>query len=625
MKPRRIQKSNKPCLKDSKAAQNKHQSTKNQAKPTCGSFSSEKKPLIGRLFYLDLPCNRRTDALENDIKQLGGIVEKFFSKDIKYLVSNKREARYVQCLGRDSPVPSPDSGHSSPQPHPRSINDSLKGSSLGQANTVVTSRGRSLVERVVKEQERIQINKILSNALEWGVKILYIDDVLAYIEKKKNATTQCNVTTVKKNVKAESVRRPAFQKCKGGRISKPFVKIEDSSRHYCPIYLAMPNVPEFNLKSAPPCSPFHVEDKDPNGKKQREQRNRGVKVSASEERGQGRIRKNRDKKRAGYCECCMLKYENIRTHLQSGSHKAFSRSDEYLVLDKLVSTLPFNFTPIKTQTKRPKCSIVSSILHAPGPYVKTEERFQGCFDSGEAEEGQLTLWATAEELETKQIGEPPTDHFQTDAAVSRSNGDQRDGDTVLHQRSPRARSYHRKRVRRQGLPPGTEIEAETAPSRGDASSCISDRKLVVRHCQGDQEGRGPSMDKQPSSKDRREDPERVIPSKVPDATSGLLKAPLASGKLEDLRLEGIVHNQSLEPGNVSCGPDCKGCDSVAHGPPPLQLLQRRVRDFRRKRRKVNGKPSPRPESSLLNLWELFQSSEDMDLEFRGFKDLTGCS
>lgn len=40
--------------------------------------------------------------------------------------------------------------------------------------------------------------------------------------------------------------------------------------------------------------------------------NRGAKASASEERAHGR-KKNRDKKRGGYCECCMIKYENLST------------------------------------------------------------------------------------------------------------------------------------------------------------------------------------------------------------------------------------------------------------------------------------------------------------------------
>lgn len=69
------------------------------------------------------------------------IVEKFFSKEIKYLVSNKKEARYVQCLRQDSPVPSPDSTQSSPHPRsnphrPGSHGDNNKSRSQGQTDTV---------------------------------------------------------------------------------------------------------------------------------------------------------------------------------------------------------------------------------------------------------------------------------------------------------------------------------------------------------------------------------------------------------------------------------------------------------------------------------------------------------
>lgn len=72
---------------------------------------------------------------------LSQTVEKFFSKEIKYLVSNKKEARYVNCLRQTSPVPSPDSGHSSCYPgsnlhKPCSHGDNVKGRSLNQADTV---------------------------------------------------------------------------------------------------------------------------------------------------------------------------------------------------------------------------------------------------------------------------------------------------------------------------------------------------------------------------------------------------------------------------------------------------------------------------------------------------------
>lgn len=58
--------------------------------------------------------------------------------------------------------------------------------------------------------------------------------------------------------------------------------------------------------------------------------------------------------------------------------------------------------------------------------------------------------------------------------------------------------------------------------------------------------------------------------------------------------------------------------------PPVRRIQRRVRVYRRKRRKVDTNveheyPGDVPDS-LLNLWKLFQSSDDMDVEFYGFPD-----
>uniref|UniRef100_A0A3Q1H6S1 Protein DBF4 homolog A n=1 Tax=Anabas testudineus TaxID=64144 RepID=A0A3Q1H6S1_ANATE len=311
-----------------------------RAKPASNvSSSAHVKPFAGKVFFLDLPSNRTAEILESDIKELGGIVEKFFSKEIKYLVSNKKEARYVQCLRQDSPVPSPDSTQSSPHPRsnphrPGSHGDNNKSRSQGQTDTFVTSRGKSLVERVVKEQERVQMNRILSNAMEWGVKILYIDDVIAYVHKKKKlVSSHCPSTTaVKTSVSSQNYLYL------GGQSSKPFIKVEDSSRHYRPNYLTMPNMPEFSLRTVPPCSPFCADDKDPPGNKQWAHR--------YSERAHGR-KKNRDKKRGGYCECCMIKYENLSTHLQSERHKAFSKSNEYLVVDRLVSTLHCNFIQIK--------------------------------------------------------------------------------------------------------------------------------------------------------------------------------------------------------------------------------------------------------------------------------------
>ncbi|KAM8869634.1 protein DBF4 homolog A isoform 2-T3 [Spinachia spinachia] len=557
-----------------------------EAKPTCANAPAQVKPFAGKVFYLDLPSNRTADMLERDIGHLGGIVEKFFSKEIEYLVSNKREARYVHCIKQDSPVVVPDSGPSSPQP--RSNHDDSKSKSQVQTDTSVPSRGKSLVEKVVKEQERVKMNKILSNALEWGVKILYVDDVITYVKKKKKIfSSQCPATNaVKTSVKAESAEQQGFKKSKGGRIRKPFVKVEDSSRHYRPIYLTMPNIPEFNLRTLPPHSPFCVEDKAPPGNKQSARR--GAKVSASEELPNGR---KKNKKRGGYCECCMIKYENVTTHVKSDRHKAFSRSDEYLVLDKLVSTLHFDFL-IKTKVKRPKCS-VSSVLIAPGPSGKPQKTENVTGEDGH--EGSYSA------------------HTLNITSVTDSSLTSTEGRTCRNLEKSKRRSVTRKRLCRQNVLTSCSQKAEQAQVPE------------------------PRMEAAP----RREGLASVPPEGNPvNEVTQATTQQAEKGSTSCLGTTNIGKEASLKGLTVVASQRDKEDDSSAFQAvqdktreeeslpslsfSPARKIQRRVRVHRRKTRQVDTcdecvRPTEVPDSCVLKLWELFQSSDDMDGEFMGFE------
>ncbi|XP_056237028.1 protein DBF4 homolog A [Seriola aureovittata] len=612
MKPKRIQRHRAPSWQG-KGVNTGDKTTLSQAKPTSRvSSSTQSKPFAGRVFYLDLPSNRTAETLESDIKELGGTVEKFFSKEIKYLVSNKREAKYVQCLRQDTPVPSPDSGPSSPHPRsnpqrPGSHGDNIKNRSQGQADTFVTSRGKSLVERVVKEQERVQMNKILSNALEWGVKILYIDDVIAYVQKRKKNGGQCPRTTaVKASVKAQSAAKQGFQKCKGGRISKPFVKVEDSSRHYRPIYLTMPNIPEFNLKAVPPCSPFCVEDKDPPGNKQ--QGHRGGKASATEERAHGR-KKNKDKKRGGYCECCMIKYENLITHLQSERHKAFSKSDEYLVVDRQVSMLHCNFIHTKTKVKRPKCS-VSSVLVAPGPCGKTELRHKG----------DLNTTETIKEVQHQTVsvgsysGQPACQtHREGDRRNCYTHSDRSKHKSLACKRpcrqNPRQNPCTEKAERAQIPQP----KMETAPSRGECLISFPSRVAQVD-----------SVD-QISHKDMNSSTSLFHNINAQNDSPKRLNV-VTNKQGESVKNKDSLLFEAAQKGNVMPGNNLtenKEGSLLPQSFSPVRKIQRRIRVYKRKRRKVDThfehvKPCDAPDNSML--WELFQSSDDMGSEFRGFED-----
>ncbi|XP_040521606.1 protein DBF4 homolog A isoform X11 [Gallus gallus] len=283
-------------------------SLKNVKKEVGKAEKLKYKPLTGKVFYLDIPSNVISEKIGKDLKELGGRVESFLSKDISYLVSSKKEAKFAPTLGQISPAPSPEAvcngGNSTP--HPSNRKDRQDGSSFKAADAVRLSRGKSLAEKAIREQELIPSGSILSNALSWGVKVLHIDDVKHYIEQKKKElylikSTGSSFKDVGKQV--------TTQKSKTGRLKNPFVKVEDRSR-----------------------------DKDYRTPVQLHQK---------------------DKKRRGYCECCGKKYEDLQTHLESEQHKNFAQSAQYQVVDDIISKFVYEFVEYKDDEKnmkRIKCS-----------------------------------------------------------------------------------------------------------------------------------------------------------------------------------------------------------------------------------------------------------------------------
>ncbi|NXU58429.1 DBF4A protein, partial [Turnix velox] len=307
------------------------------------------KPLTGKVFYLDIPSKVVSEKIGKDLRELGGRVESFLSKDISYLVSCKKEAKFAPALGQISPVPSPESaqhgGNSSS--HPANQKDRRDGSSFKITDKVRMSRGKSLVEKAIKEQDLIPSGSILSNALSWGVKILHIDDVKNYIEQKK-----------KELYPIKGAGSSFKDVVSAGKLKNPFVKVEDGSRRYRPFYLQLPTFPVLNYCVPKPYSPFEVEKKLASGQKQTQSKQRN-KTNSDKDCGTLVQLPQKDKKRRGYCECCGKKYEDLQTHLASEQHRNFARSTQYQVVDDIISTLVYEFVEYKDDTKeikRTKCS-----------------------------------------------------------------------------------------------------------------------------------------------------------------------------------------------------------------------------------------------------------------------------
>ncbi|KYO26625.1 DBF4-like protein A isoform C [Alligator mississippiensis] len=328
---------------------------KDAAKPE----QSKYKPLYGKVFYLDVPSSVISEKLEKDLKELGGRVEGFLSKDISYLISNKKEAKFAQSLGQISPVPSPESAHygGNSSLHPSSRRDRDDRSSFKMADTVRVSRGKSLVEKAIKEQELIPSGSILSNALSWGVKILHVDDIKNYIEQKKKEF--CLIK--KEGTSGKDVgKRCANQKSKTGRLKNPFVKVEDRSCHYRPFYLQLSSFPVLNYSAPKPYSPFEADKKTNASQKQIQSKQRNKTNSDKDCGGIPVQLPLKDKRKRGYCECCVKKFEDLQTHLESEQHQNFAQSTQYKVVDDIISKFVYDFVEYGNETqksKRTKCSM----------------------------------------------------------------------------------------------------------------------------------------------------------------------------------------------------------------------------------------------------------------------------
>ncbi|NXH45936.1 DBF4A protein, partial [Dicaeum eximium] len=330
-------------------------SLKNVKKDTGKPEKLKFKPLTGKVFYLDIPSNVISEKLGKDLKELGGRVESFLSKDINYLVTNKKEAKFAPTLGQISPVPSPESAPNggNGSPHPSNRKDRHDGSSFKIADTVRMSRGKSLVEKAIKEQDLIPSGSILSNALSWGVKILHIDDVKNCIEQKKRELYLIKrAGSSSKDVVSASL---PF-------IKMPFVSLTKktlSTNQYRPFYLQLLGFPFLNYSVPKPYSPFEVDKKYPSGQKQTQPKERN-KINSDKDCGMPAQFPQKDKKKRGYCECCGKKYEDLQTHLESERHQNFAQSTQYKVVDDIISKLVYEFVAYKDddtgKIKRTKCS-----------------------------------------------------------------------------------------------------------------------------------------------------------------------------------------------------------------------------------------------------------------------------
>ncbi|TNN47225.1 Protein DBF4 B [Liparis tanakae] len=280
-------------------------------------------------------------------------VESFLHKDVSFVVTGSQEGLKEQkCTETNAERKGTSEEAQRPIMQRESILSSDKRRPGTPRPTACGSRGKALLEKAIRNNERLQGNSVLTNARSWGVKILYVDDVLLYMKQLNRES----FSAVHKRPERASTKQHACHVVKAAPLRSPFLKIEDMSRRYKPLHMQSMICPtlwysgRFSPFESPP--PRFEEPAEPGEKKTREKK----KVESSIlDKSQATLGCNRSlskprKKEVSYCECCHQPFTNLDEHMQSDQHRAFVLdASNYSEVDQLMTEMLPGFDPNPAQ------------------------------------------------------------------------------------------------------------------------------------------------------------------------------------------------------------------------------------------------------------------------------------
>ncbi|XP_077359023.1 uncharacterized protein dbf4b isoform X2 [Festucalex cinctus] len=286
------------------------------------------KKLKGKTFYLDNVKKRPAALLLEAISLLGGSVESFLHRDVSFVVTGSQQGLEEKRLAGRKTGDEPQR----PLNQQESVLDSRKQQPVTPRPVACGSRGKALLEKAIRNNERLQASSVLANARSWGVNIVHVDDFFIYLKKLNSERV------VKPNRAETSTKQPSCHVVKAAPLRSPFLKIEDVSRKYKPLHMQSMSFPSlcysgrFSPFESPPPPRFETttqgEDKSrPKSKAESRSKDKSQTVAPWPPR----------KKNITYCECCLQSFANLDEHLQSDQHRAFSvETSNYSVLERLV-------------------------------------------------------------------------------------------------------------------------------------------------------------------------------------------------------------------------------------------------------------------------------------------------
>ncbi|XP_059179996.1 uncharacterized protein dbf4b [Centropristis striata] len=319
-----------------------------------GSLCPGQKKLEGKTFYLDSVKKRSTALLLEAVSLLGGRVESFLHKDVSFVVTGSQEVLKEQkCTDSKSGAKRTSEEAKSPIMQRESVLSSDKRRPGTPRPVACGSRGKALLEKAIRNNERLQVSSVLANARSWGVKILYVDDVLLYLKQLSRES----ISAMHKRPERTSTKQGSHV-VKAAPLRSPYLKIEDLSRKYKPLHMQSMTFPtlcysgRFSPFESPP--PRFEKKTEPEENKTREKKK--VKSSVQDKTPSplscGPSPWRPRKKDLSYCECCHQPFTNLEEHLQSDHHRAFVLDlSNYSMVDQLVAEMLPGFNPNPPQSE----------------------------------------------------------------------------------------------------------------------------------------------------------------------------------------------------------------------------------------------------------------------------------
>ncbi|CAH1238576.1 DBF4 [Branchiostoma lanceolatum] len=342
------------------------------------SSSKTAQPLAGKVFFLDLRGYGALNIkkLETNIVLLGGSVVNFFDKDVgvTHVISNQDGAKKDTPLGAaDSPAASTPSPFSAATSVRRSSRGNLQSPAVDSpsnpGSSSAVSRGKAIARKAMDTQKQGSSN-VLSIAKQLKLKVKHIDVAAQWIEEQAVKLKKAGLKGPQKPT------QPSGNTSKARKLKPPFVKFEDSSHQYRPVYEELPKFPRVNVDTPSGTCPFDggayqdvpvaerskeeasqaEEGEGGTGKKSEQRKEESAskpsprkkvqhkatlakRATTSQSRSKASALKA--KKNAGYCECCMLKYNDLQQHVKGDQHRAFvKRQENYVSLDRRIRKGP---------------------------------------------------------------------------------------------------------------------------------------------------------------------------------------------------------------------------------------------------------------------------------------------